>query len=88
MLMDVAAKRRCVVVRLNCARAVIWHRTGETAERPGREREHGDGAAEAAAGLDSIGARVGHGGIIREHCCRVKAAGRAHRLKPFLDTTP
>src|SRR5258708_26772324 len=74
MLLDLAAEGRCVLVRLNCVHAVIWHRTNDTAERPGHEREQSDGATQAAAGHDSICAQAGHAGIIRVHRCRVKAA--------------
>ena len=82
MLMDMAARRRCVVVGLNCAHAVIRHRTSEAPKRPGCEREQNDGTTEAAAGLDSPCARVGHGSIIRVPHCRVKVGGVVWEVLP------
>lgn len=73
---DVAAKRRRVLVRMNCVRAVIGHRTSEGAQRPGREREHSDRATESTVGLNIKCTQAGHAGIIRGPTGRVKVAPR------------
>jgi hypothetical protein len=99
MLMDVAARHQRVVVRMNRPHAVIWHRTSETTERPGRQCEQYDGATQAAADLESMCNQVGHAAIIHAPRRRVKAAPieaeqqsphlwRQQRMLPALLTMP
>ncbi len=74
MFLDVAAKGRRVLVRINCIRAVIGHRTSESAQRPGCKREHSDCATETTVALNTMGTQAAHGGIIRGRTGRVKVA--------------
>lgn len=76
VLVRVAAGCGRLMVRVSNITPVIGHRTKESAQRPGGQREQSDGAMEATDGLGSMRGQGSHDCIIRVRRWQVKAAPR------------